>query len=144
MTPAELVKAMPAATADALAKYIEANRGELLELVRALVVEQSVLGSEESTQQIVEARLRELGFKTQRVGIDAEAALADPYAGEPFISYDGRSSVVGHLSGNGGGRSMHLSGHIDVVPLDHPELWQHDPWGGSAWMVASTDAELAT
>jgi acetylornithine deacetylase len=25
---------------------------------------------------------------------------------------------------------MHLSGHIDVVPVERPDLWSHDPWGG--------------
>ena len=119
-----------AGVAQALAAHIAANREELLGLLRAMVAEQSVLGNEEPVQRIVEARLRALGFETQRVEVDAEAAFADPNAGQPMIDYDGRSSVVGHLSGNGGGRSMHLSGHVDVVPVDHPELWEHDPWGG--------------
>jgi acetylornithine deacetylase len=122
--------AIPAAVAHALADHVAANRDQLLELLRALVAQQSVLGNEEPVQRIVEARLRELGFETQRVEIDAEAALADPYAGQPLLSYDGRSSLVGRLSGRGGGRSMHLSGHIDVVPVEHPELWTHDPWAG--------------
>jgi len=121
---------VPAPVAQALADHVVANRDELLELLRALVAEQSVLGDEEPVQQIVEARLRAAGFETQRVGVDPDAALADPYAGQPMIGYDGRSSVVGRMPGRGGGRSMHLSGHIDVVPVDHPELWQHDPWSG--------------
>jgi acetylornithine deacetylase len=122
--------AVPAGVAQALTAHVAANREELLGLLRAMVAEQSVLGNEEPVQRIVEARLRALGFETERVEVDAEAALADPYAGQPLIDYDGRSSVVGYLPGSGGGRSMHLSGHVDVVPVDHPELWQHDPWGG--------------
>ena len=31
---------------------------------------------------------------------------------------------------SGGGRSLHLSGHVDVVPVDGEERWTHDPWGG--------------
>ena len=87
-------------------------------------------GNEEPVQRIVEQRLRAIGFATERVTIDADAALADPYAGYPFESYEGRTSVVGHLPGAGGGRSMHLSGHIDIVPVERPDLWTHDPWGG--------------
>ena len=121
---------VPAPIARALADHVAANRAELLELLRALVAEQSVLGEEEPAQRIVEARLRALGFQTRRVGVDVEAALADPYAGQPMIGYEGRSSLVGYLPGRGGGRSMHLSGHIDVVPVDHPELWQHGAWAG--------------
>jgi acetylornithine deacetylase len=121
---------MTAVAAEELRERIEARRDDLVELLRALVAEQSVLGNEEPVQRIVEERLRAIGFTTERVTVDAEAALADPYAGYPFLSYEGRSSVVGHLPGAGGGRSMHLSGHIDVVPVERPDLWSHDPWGG--------------
>lgn len=119
----------PAVVAE-LTDHIASRRDELLAFLRELVAEQSVLGNEEPVQRLVDARLRALSFETQRVPIDAEAAAADPYAGYPWMSYDGRSSVVGHLRGSGGGRSMHLSGHVDVVPVDHPEIWEHDPWAG--------------
>jgi acetylornithine deacetylase len=122
--------ALPAATAKAITEYVIAHQDELLWLLRALVAEQSELGNEEPAQRIVEARLQALGFETTRVVVDADAALADPYAGYPYLSYEGRSSVVGHLPGAGGGHSMHLSGHIDTVPVDRPELWAHDPWAG--------------
>lgn len=125
-----LQRTVPAQLAGELTQYVAAHREDLLELLRALVAQQSVLGNEEPVQRIVEARLRALGFATERIGIDAEAAFADPYAGYPFMPYEGRTSVVGHLPGSGGGRSMHLSGHIDIVPVDHPDLWQHDPWAG--------------
>jgi acetylornithine deacetylase len=121
---------MTAVAAEALAEHIAGRRDELIELVRALVAEPSVRGHEEPVQRIVEERLRRIGFATERVTVDAEAALADPYAGYPFESYEGRSSVVGRLPGAGGGRSMHLSGHVDVVPVERPDLWTYDPWGG--------------
>lgn len=110
-----------------LADHVGARRDELVELTRVLVAEHSVLGNEEPVQRIVEERLRAIGFTTERVTVDAEAALADPYAGYPFLPYEGRSSVVGHLPGRGGGRSMHLSGHVDVVPVERPEEWRHQP-----------------
>jgi acetylornithine deacetylase len=116
--------------ADALVDHVAGRRDDLVELLRALVAERSVLGEEASVQRIVEQRLRAIGFSTERVTVDAEAALGDPYAGYPFLSYEGRSSVVGRLPGAGGGRSMHLSGHVDVVPVERPDLWSRDPWGG--------------
>jgi acetylornithine deacetylase len=70
------------------------------------------------------------GFEVTRVRPDAEAALADPAAGYPPLPYDGRSSVVGVLRGTSGGRSLHLSGHIDVVPVDTDAPWSHYPWAG--------------
>jgi acetylornithine deacetylase len=129
MTAIDGTAALPATVAQALIDHVADRRDELVELTCALVAEPSVLGDEEPVQRIVEARLRATGFSTERVTVDAEAALADRYAGYPYLSYDGRSSVVGRLPG-GGGRSMHLSGHVDVVPVERPESWTHDPWGG--------------
>ena len=42
----------------------------------------------------------------------------------------GRTCVAGRLRGPGGGRSLHLTGHVDVVPVESEERWTHDPWGG--------------
>ncbi len=107
------------------------RRDELSALVAALVRERSTLGDEEGAQLIVAGRLASAGFAAERVQPDAEAALADPYAGYPPLPYDGRSSVVGTRRGSGGGRSLHLTGHVDVVPVDDAEPWVHDPWEGA-------------
>ena len=40
-----------------------------------------------------------------------------------------RANVVARLSGRGGGRSLMLLGHTDVVPAD-PGSWRHPPFGG--------------
>ncbi|MGH2935810.1 MAG: M20/M25/M40 family metallo-hydrolase [Gaiellaceae bacterium] len=109
---------------------VERRRDELIELVRALVAKQSVLGAEEPVQAVVEERLRGIGFHIERIQVDAKAALADDGAGYPYLSYDGRTSIAARLPGAGGGRSLHLSGHVDVVPVERPDLWQHDPWAG--------------
>jgi acetylornithine deacetylase len=122
--------APPPEVVRALTEYVAARREDLIESLRELVAEQSVLGQEEPVQRIVDARLQALGFETERVPIDAEAARADLSAGYPWMSYEDRTSVVGYLRGSGGGRSMHLSGHVDVVPVDRPEIWEHDPWAG--------------
>jgi acetylornithine deacetylase len=109
---------------------VERRRDELVELTRELVRRPSTLGSEGSAQELVEKRLRSIGFDVERVEPNADAALSDPYAGYPFLSYEGRSSVAARLPGGGGGRSLHLSGHVDVVPVERPDLWEHEPWSG--------------
>jgi acetylornithine deacetylase len=119
---------LPVERADALRAAVERRRHELVELVGVLVGCASVLGEEESAQAVVDAHLRAAGFAIERVQPDAEAALADPHAGYPYLSYEGRSSVAACLPGTGGGRSLHLSGHIDVVPVESPESWRYDPW----------------
>jgi len=114
----------------ALRQSVARRRDELVELASELVRRPSTLGDEESAQSLVEERLRAAGFEVERIEPDAEAALADPYAGYPSLPYTGRSSVAGRLRGAGGGRSLHLSGHVDVVPVERPDLWRHDPWRG--------------
>jgi acetylornithine deacetylase len=107
---------------------VQGSRDELIELVGRLVACPSTLGNEEPAQAIVADVLREIGFEVERITPDPEAALADPYAGYPYLSYEGRSSIAARLPGAGAGRSMHLTGHIDVVPVERPDLWQSDPW----------------
>lgn len=114
----------------ALRAAVARRRDELFELAAELVRRASTLGAEEDAQRHVADWLEQAGFAIERIQPDAEAALADPYAGYPSRSYEGRSSVVGMRPGAGGGMSLHLSGHIDVVPVERPEEWTHDPWGG--------------
>ena len=115
---------------DAITAAVDERVGDLTALTAALVRERSLLGNEEGAQRIVEDRLRKLGFETERVQPDAAAAEPDPAAGRPLIPYEGRTCVAGRLRGAGGGRSLHLNGHVDVVPVDAEERWTHDPWGG--------------
>jgi acetylornithine deacetylase len=118
------------AAEQAVRDAVERRRDELVELTRELVRRRSTLGSEEPAQELVEERLRSAGFEVERVEPNAEAALADPYAGYPFLPYEGRSSVAARLPGAGGGRSLHLNGHVDVVPVERPDIWEHEPWSG--------------
>jgi acetylornithine deacetylase len=115
---------------NAIADALRERVGELPSFVAALVREQTTLGNEEPAQQLIADRLAASGFTVERVQIDADAALADPDAGYPPLADDGRSSVVGMRRGKGGGRSLHLSGHVDVVPVDPDAPWTHDPWSG--------------
>jgi acetylornithine deacetylase len=118
--------ALDTAVADVLRERI----AELSSFVSALVREPSTLGNEEPVQQLIADRLIAAGFTLERVEVDGDAARADPHAGYPPLSYDGRTSVVGLLRGTGGGRSLHLSGHVDVVPVDPDAPWSHEPWSG--------------
>jgi len=47
----------------------------------------------------------------------------------PGLDYADRPNVVARRTGAGGGRSIILNGHIDVVPVGPTHLWAHDPYG---------------
>ena len=41
-----------------------------------------------------------------------------------------RANLVGSLRGSGGGKSLILSGHVDVVPTPNPDKWTDPPFSG--------------
>ena len=54
-----------------------------------------------------------------------------PLAGHPMVpdgfSFDGRPQLAARFAGAGGGRSLLLNGHIDVVPSEPRDRWTSDP-----------------
>jgi acetylornithine deacetylase len=111
---------------------VAARRGELIELTQALVRERSLIGEEEGAQRLIAERLSALGFHVKRVEIEPPGDDSDPTWGYPPSLYGGRTCVAGRIDGSAGGRSLHLSGHIDVVPVEAAAHWDHDPWAGEA------------
>ena len=103
------------------------RRDELVALVRELVAHAS-----ENPKLLTDAA-------AQARATAAEAACQDAMAAqlaalgmqiERFEALPGREDVVGRLAGSGGGRSLILNGHVDVVPAGDASAWPHDPWGG--------------
>ena len=113
---------------DRLRTAVAARRHEVVELTQALVRERSLVGDEEGAQRLIADRLAGLGFQVERVEVVPPAS--DPTWGYPPSLYSGRTCVVGRIEGAGTGRSLHLSGHADVVPVESAAQWEHDPWGG--------------
>jgi len=97
--------------------------GFLAELVRV----PSLLGEEEPAQQLVEARLRELGFDVESVVPDPGRLAERPDSGIPLIPYEGRRSLVATVGGEG--RSLLLNGHVDVVSAEPLDRWTKEPFG---------------
>lgn len=64
-------------------------------------------------QDLIAAQLTEIGFEVQR------------WAEPPRYPV-----VVGVKRGSGGGKSVAINGHIDVVPVGDTSAWSHDPWAG--------------
>jgi acetylornithine deacetylase len=116
--------------ADRLRQAVGERREDLIELTSALVQETSLTGQEEGAQRLVAERLTGLGFAVERVEIEPPDVEEDRTWGYPPLGYEGRTCVAGRIAGTSGGRSLHLSGHIDVVPVEASETWEHDPWGG--------------
>ncbi len=86
---------------------------------------------ERDCQLYLKRRLERIGFATDLWEPDGPALFAK-YEGCPGANkgrtFEGRPNLGGRLGGSGGGRSIMLTGHIDVVPSGPIEHWTSDPF----------------
>ncbi|TDC69379.1 ArgE/DapE family deacylase [Actinomadura sp. GC306] len=105
-----------------------AMAGLLAELVRI----PSVGGSPAETgiQDRLAAWLRDEGLDVDHWPIPVDALTAEEDFPGMEAARTGAWGVVGRLPGTGGGRSLLLTCHVDVVPPGDPSAWTGDPFGG--------------
>ncbi len=109
---------------------VEALRDDLTLFLQTLVRTPSISGAEQEAQHLLAEKYRSLGLETEiisseRAELERHPAFCDD--GFPFVD---RLNVVARWPGTGGGRSLILNGHIDVVPPGDIDKWSLDPWGG--------------
>jgi acetylornithine deacetylase len=97
-------------------------------LLQRLVQEKSVSGHESSSQAIIIEKLREIGLQIDIWEPNFTKLQKHPYFVSPRATFHGSSNVVGIRKGIGGGKSILLNGHIDVVPEGDPTQWIQDPY----------------
>jgi acetylornithine deacetylase len=131
--------AIDAATLDAdeqaLVDRVEQRRDELV----ALACE--IIGFDTTSRSSIEDPAREEAALQQALAdrlaaAGAEIDLWEPapedVTGHPLsvdgIGFAGRPQLAARLRGSGGGRSLLLNGHIDVVPARREDGWDHDPF----------------
>ena len=107
---------------------LERRRDELISLIADLVRRPSLLGQEAEAQAYVADYLRGVGLEPDVWDL-SPSVLDLPNAGNSGVPFDGRPNVAAVLRGTGGGRSLVLNGHIDVVSPEPVEAWTHSPWG---------------
>jgi len=112
----------------ALFEAIDHRADELAEVVAELVRRPSELGHEALVQDYVASHLRGSHAAVEVWDIH-ESVLQEPNAGNSGVPFTGRPNVTGKIPGMGGGRSLILNGHVDVVSPEPVDQWSHDPWG---------------
>ncbi len=123
------------ATDDAAAEIAAAVAGESLymeEVLARLVEAPTTLGNEEPGQEVMRDALRAIGLDPVDMPLDAEMLRSHP-AASPF-SWDvsGKSNVIADWPpAGGGGRSLILNGHIDVVAPAAERLWRTPPFSAA-------------
>ena len=120
--------------------WIDEHQEELVEYLASLIRIPSVnpwfsnynpYTTEKEVQEFLAASLRDMGYEVQLWDVDPKKL--EPYAGMPGY-YEGRPmhdrpNLYAVRKGSGGGRSILLTGHPDVVT--EGEGWTQDPFGAA-------------
>ncbi len=116
-------------------EQIERRRSELVDLLATLVgfdtraPDPDLSPREEAALQACLAqRLRAAGLQVETWEPDVAALPATRYQLADGYHFVGRPQLVARSAGLGGGRSLLLNGHIDVVSPEPRELWATAPF----------------
>ena len=110
------------------------RRDELVALASALIAFDTTARSvgdpprqEAALQEFLAERLRATGAEIDLWEPDAEQLRGKPLV-PPGLDFAGRPQLVARRRGGGGGRSLVLNGHIDVVSVEPRDRWTSDPF----------------
>jgi acetylornithine deacetylase len=113
---------------------IAEREGGLVELLRSLVGFDTVTFTPGSAPREEEALQRFIADRLTVLGADVVVGEPDarPLWGHPMVrdgfSFEGRPQLVGRFGGTGGGRTLLLNGHVDVVGVEPREAWSSEPF----------------
>ena len=107
---------------------IDAGKTEIIKFLQDLVAIPSVTGDEAEIQNFVATKLQAMGLTVDMWVPDKEELKKHPAYVPVEDSYDNRPNVVGLYKGAGGGRSLLLNGHVDVIPPGPRASWQYGPF----------------
>jgi len=97
--------------------YIQSRRVWTRDLLCGLIAYRSTTGAEHDVQEHVHGLLSSAGFPAEFIPIDENIVNDTDYTIVPgHKGYQGRPNVLVNLPGSGGGRSVLVNSHTDVVP----------------------------
>ena len=115
----------------ALYKTIDENRQQYIAFLSKLI--QASESGEAAVQAVVAERFGDLGCDVETLELlPTRLSLEKEFAAEEAIDMTERITVVGKLSGTGGGKSLLFFGHPDPEPFtaDSKKGWTRNPFGG--------------
>lgn len=111
-------------------QWLEENKNRGVRFLQQLVQEGSTRGNESSAQAVIIEKCRKLGLTLDIWEIGEESLLKHSVFCSDRKDFTGNPNVAATLKGTGGGRSLILNGHIDVVPEGDRNDWVDDPFSG--------------
>lgn len=110
--------------------FVDASMGSWITLFQRLLAERSVFEKEHGIVDVVTKRLHACGVSVASVEHCRTVLEHLPTASRPFSDVSGRASVVARVPGSGGGRSLALNTHLDIVPEGDTTRWTYPPFAG--------------
>ena len=110
---------------------VDAAWEEIVSFIQTSVQSPSLANNEGPVQELVQNKLDSLGLITRRIPVIFDAIKDHPAFCDDGFSPNTRVNVIGQWNNDGGGKSLILNGHVDVVPTGSEELWHESPWSGS-------------
>lgn len=101
-----------------------------IELLRRLVQEASTQGNEATAQALIIEKCRQLQLELDIWEPNYDELKHHPYFVASRSDFANSPNVVAIWKGTGGGRSLILNSHIDVVPEGDPNQWKAEPYSG--------------
>ena len=107
---------------------VDASRDQAIKFLQDMVAIPSVTGDEAAIQKHMSGYLSKVGLEVDMWETDWEELKKHPGYRPVDRGYKGRPNIVATLKGTGGGRSILLNGHTDVIPVGNGEGWSDNPW----------------
>lgn len=113
---------------------IAGRERELVDLLCALIgfdttaTVEGEAGEAAALQSLIAGRLEGAGFEVETWEPGPSALPADRMGFAPSYSFAGRPQLLAFRPGTGGGRSLLLNGHVDVVDPAPRDRWTSDPF----------------
>jgi acetylornithine deacetylase len=118
-------------TREKLLEKIDQSRDKAVAFLRDMVVIPSVTGDEAQIQTFLSKYMTKIGLNVDMWETDWEELKKHPGYRPVDRGYEGRPNIVATWKGAGGGRSLLLNGHTDVIPVGGGEGWSDNPWSAT-------------
>ncbi|PLS16238.1 acetylornithine deacetylase [Bacillus sp. M6-12] len=110
--------------------WLKENRNNGVKFLQRLVQEPSRRGQEGKAQAIIVEKCRELGLSIDLWELGGEMLTSHANFHCDRSQFEGNPNLAAVKSGTGGGKSIILNSHIDVVPEGNLKDWDNDPFSG--------------
>src|SRR5215813_9155423 len=122
---------MSASIGQTLLQKIDDSREKSISFLQQMIAIPSVTGDEAKIQKFLADYMTKIGLDVDVWETDWEALKKHPAYRPVDRGYEGRPNIVATLKGSGGGRSLLLNGHTDVIPVGGGEGWSDNPWSAN-------------